>query len=103
NIQHRVVELAAQLRAGLEQIKGVTVKDPGEYKCGIVTFHKQGEDAFELAARLRENHINISVTSAPSARLDKQFAEQPDLARASVHYFNSEAEVERFCGVVGGS
>ena len=101
NIQSRVVELAEQLRAQLAQIKGITVKDPGENKCGIVTFHKQDEDAFKLAARLRASQINISVTKAASARLDSQYSERHDFARASVHYFNSEAEVERFCEFVG--
>jgi len=102
NIQSRVVELAEQLRAQLAQIKDITVKDPGENKCGIVTFHKQDEDAFKLAARLRASQINISVTTAASARLDSQFSEQQKIARASVHYFNSEAEIERFCEFVEG-
>ena len=100
NIHHRVVELAAMLRTRLAQIKGVTVKDPGEHKCGIVTFHKQDEEAFELAARLRQQRINISVTTPASARLDSRFAQQQNFARASVHYFNSEDEVERFCRVL---
>ncbi len=101
NIQNRVVKLAEQLRTQLTQINGVTVNDAGERKCGIVTFHKQDEDAFELKARLREKHINISVTSSASARLDSKFATQQKYARASVHYFNSEAEVDRFCEAVG--
>ena len=101
NIHSRVVALADQLRMGLMQVKGVTVNDPGEHKCGIVTFHKQGEDSFALAARLRDNNINISVTTAASARLDSRFCAQQNFARASVHYFNSESEVERFCDFVG--
>jgi cysteine desulfurase/selenocysteine lyase len=101
NIQSRVVVLAEQLRAKLAQIKAITVKDPGEHKCGIVSFHKQDEDAFKLRERLHASQINISVTGQGSARLDRQFAEQAYFARASVHYFNSEEEVERFCEVVG--
>ena len=102
NIQQRVVKLADQLREQLAKIKGISVKDPGEQKCGIVTFHKQDEEAFALAARLREQQINISVTTPASARLDSRFAEQQNFARASVHYFNSEAEIDRFCRVVRG-
>ena len=101
NIQSRVVELAEQLRDRLAQLKGITVGDPGEHKCGIVTFHKQNEEAFKLAARLRASQINISVTTPASARLDSQFSGQQGIARASVHYFNSEAEVERFCEFAG--
>jgi cysteine desulfurase/selenocysteine lyase len=101
NIQSRVVMLAEQLRARLAQTRGITVKDPGEHKCGIVTFHKQDEDAFELRTRLRASRINISVTDQGSARLDRQYAEQAYFSRASVHYFNSEEEIERFCEDVG--
>jgi len=103
SIEDRVVGLAAQLRQQLAQIEGISVKDPGEYKCGIVTFHKQDEEAFELAARLQKKQINISVTTPASARLDSRFSEKQNFARASVHYFNSEEEVERFCDVVGSS
>ncbi|MFA9418789.1 MAG: aminotransferase class V-fold PLP-dependent enzyme [Gammaproteobacteria bacterium] len=101
DIQSRVVDLAEQLRARLAQVNGITVMDPGEHKCAIVTFLKQDENAFRLAERLRASQINISVTTAASARLDSQFSEQQDIARASVHYFNSEEEVERFCEFVG--
>ncbi len=100
HIERRVVKLAEQLRSQLAQIKAVTVKDPGERKCGIVTFFKEDEEAFALAARLLDRQINISVTTAASARLDDRFVEKQDFARASVHYFNSEAEVDRFCAVV---
>ena len=103
NIQNRVVALAEQLRTRLTQINGITVNDPGEHKCGIVTFHKQDEDSFALAARLRNKNINISVTTPASARLDSRFSEHQDFARASVHYFNSEEEVERFCDFVKGN
>ena len=100
NIHRRVVTLAEQLRTRLTKIDGVTVSDPGEHKCGIVTFHKQDEEAFALAARLRDKNINISVTTSASARLDSRFTGQSKFARASVHYFNSEEEIERFCDFV---
>ena len=58
------------------------------------------QEAFELAARLRQQRINISVTTPASARLDSRFAQQQNFARASVHYFNNEDEVERFCRVL---
>jgi len=102
NIEQRVVMLADQLRARLVQIQGVTVKDPGEKKCGIVTFVKEDEDAFALATRLRGKQINISVTTPASARLDSRFDDKQNFARASVHYFNDEVEIERFCSEVAG-
>jgi selenocysteine lyase/cysteine desulfurase len=102
NIEHRVVKLADQLRIQLAQVKGVTVKDPGEHKCGIVTFFKEDEEASALVVRLRARQINISFTTPASARLDERFVDKQDFARASVHYFNSEIEIEHFCNAVSG-
>jgi len=72
----------------------------GKVLYGIVTFYREDEEAFALAARLLDRQINISVTTPASARLDDRFEEKQDFARASVHYFNSEAEVDRFCAAV---
>jgi len=102
NIEQRVVKLADQLRTQLARVKGVTVKDPGEHKCGIVTFFKEDEEASALVARLRARQINISFTTPASARLDERFTDKQDFARASVHYFNSEIEVDQFCNAVSG-
>ena len=103
NIQSRVVALATQLRSELSKIDSIELKDPGEHKCGIVTFFKQDEEATALAQRLKRSQINIPVTTPASARLDSRFAAQQDFARASLHYYNSEAEIERFCSVVAAA
>ena len=99
-IEERVTHLAAQLRAGLERVDGISVADLGERKCGIVTFASAREKPSELARRLRQAHVNISVTERESARLDFEERDIRALARASVHYFNTEAEIERFCSLL---
>lgn len=96
-IEDRVTRLAAHLRAGLEDVGGISVADLGERRCGIVTFESAHETPADLARRLREARVNISVTDRESARLDFEQRNIAELARASVHYFNTEAEVERFC------
>lgn len=49
-----------------------------------------------LAARSGDKKINIFVTTSASVRLDSRFTRQSKFARATVHYFNNEEQVERF-------
>ena len=94
-IEKRVIELATTLRDALSNQPNVTVHDLGRTKCGIVTFQKQGESATQMAARLLERGINVSVIGTLSAQID--FAERglDELVRASVHYYNTDDEIER--------
>jgi selenocysteine lyase/cysteine desulfurase len=100
SIETYVTQLAATLREALSQVQGVTVQDLGRKKCGIVTFQKQGESASKLAARLLEKRINVSVTDAFSARIDFTERGLDELVRASLHYFNTENEIDRFVEAV---
>ena len=96
-IQERVQYLAALLRNRLSEFAGVVVRDLGRHQCGIVTFTKENESASALKQRLASHQINISVSPARYARLDLDSRGISELARASVHYFNTEAEIDRFC------
>jgi cysteine desulfurase / selenocysteine lyase len=96
-IEERVQGLAATLRDGLSQIPRVTVQDLGKVKCGIVTFTVDGLEAKEIQMRLRKQGINVSVSIQEYARLDLEVRNLPSVVRASVHYFNTEAEVTCFC------
>ena len=100
SIEKRVTQLATTVRDALSHVPGVTVQDLGRKKCGIVTFEKQGESASKLAARLLEKGINVSVTDLFSARLDFSKRGLDELLRASVHYFNTENEIDRFVEAV---
>lgn len=95
-IEQRVVGLAANLRQELSAVKGVTVHDLGQHKCGIVTFEKDGFDPKDTAQKLLAQRINVSVSSIGSAQLDLGARGLTSLTRASVHYFNTEAEIDRF-------
>lgn len=95
-IENRVVKLAENLRSELAECNGVEVHDLGVNKCGIVTFQKNGIDSATVAARLLEKGINISVATLPHARLDLGQRKLHSLARASVHYFNTDNEIDRF-------
>lgn len=95
--------MAASLREQLTDVTGVLVQDLGEIKCGIVTFTKNDESATELHQRLKKYNIETSVTVMPYARLDLEERGLDELLRASVHYYNTEDEVSRFCEVVASN
>ena len=96
----RVRKLAEQLRSQLVALGSVTIHDLGIERCGIVTFNVKGIGAAEVQRRLAESHINVSVALEESSRLDLVERRLPELVRASVHYYNSEDEIERFCDAV---
>ena len=99
-IEARVVGLAEHLREALAALPEITVTDIGAKRCGIVTFTHGGLSADEVKARLGAVHINVSVTTATSTLLDMQKRGHTDLVRASVHYYNTDDEIERFCAAV---
>jgi selenocysteine lyase/cysteine desulfurase len=78
----------------------VTVRDEGVERCGIVSFTVTGRDADEIQGRLAKARINVSVSRVASTRLDMEARTLPDLVRASVHYYNTEEEIARFCAVL---
>ena len=96
NINTRVVSLADELRQKLMNIPTISIQDQGVQKCGIVTFTKEGVSAEEITPSLRAKGINTSVAEMPSARLDLGPRNIESMTRASVHYFNTSAEIERF-------
>ena len=101
-IELRVTLLASALRFALGSIPGITLHDVGAQKCGIVTFTKQDEDSESIRARLHAAKINVSTTNRSSALLDFDARGLSSLTRASVHYYNTEAEIGRFVDVLAG-
>ncbi|SDZ42100.1 Selenocysteine lyase/Cysteine desulfurase [Amycolatopsis xylanica] len=93
-IEKRVTELAADLRSRLADLPGVTVHDQGARKCGIVTFSVAGIPAEKVKAHLAESKINTSVSARTSAQYDFTARNLPDMIRASVHYFNTDEELQ---------
>jgi cysteine desulfurase / selenocysteine lyase len=91
---------AARLRQGLSALPGVRVHDIGRKKGGIVTFTKEGRSAAEIKAALTQRRINVSVSGASSTLYDMSARGLRELVRASVHYVNSAAELDRLIGAV---
>jgi cysteine desulfurase / selenocysteine lyase len=99
-IEARVAALAATLRNSLSAIPGIAVHDPGARKCGIVTLLSDRETPEAMLPRLRAMGINTSVTPATYARLDLAPRGLTSLLRASIHYYNTDDEIARFCAAV---
>ncbi len=92
-----VRHLAGELRSQLAALPGVTVRDRGAVQCGIVTFTVAGKEPAAIRDALRERGINVSVSPVEDTRLDMEARNLPAVVRASVHYYNAEEEVARFC------
>jgi cysteine desulfurase/selenocysteine lyase len=99
-IERRVFALAEQLRARLAALPGVIVRDQGVERCGIVTFTMEGLAPEEIKRRLDAENIHVTVSSRGSTRLDMEARNLTELVRASVHYYNTEEEIERFCSAL---
>lgn len=100
-LANRTCALGAQLRSELAGVDGVTVHDKGKRKGGIVTFTLAGETPEQTKLRLAEQGINVSVSTAGSARIDLPRRGLDAVVRASLHAFNSEEEIERFVKALG--
>lgn len=100
NTYERVLALASRLRDGLEGVPGAEVRDLGRERCGIVTFTLDGVPAEAIKAALTEQRINVSISSPSGALLDALRRGLPEMVRASVHYYNSEDEVDRLIEAV---
>jgi cysteine desulfurase / selenocysteine lyase len=99
-IERRVQHLAALLRERLAEVAGVTVRDLGRLRCGIVTFTHDLHSAGDVMQRLQANGIAVRTIVRSSTRIDMEQRGLDELVRASVHYYNTEAEVERLCQVL---
>ena len=100
DIWARVRLLADTLRADLGTIPGVTVRDLGEVRGGIVTFTHDGVAADAIQAALHAQRINVTTSSVASTRFDMEERGLDAVVRASVHYYNDEAELSRFTDAV---
>ncbi|MET0895157.1 MAG: aminotransferase class V-fold PLP-dependent enzyme [Acidimicrobiia bacterium] len=95
-IAERILALATSLRSQLGDLPGVTLRDLGSDQCGIVSFTVDGVDPHDLATTLRAEHVNIGVSTIDFARYDLGARGLDAVARASVHYYNTDDELTRF-------
>lgn len=101
-IAERVGALAEGLRGRLAEVPEVRLRDLGRRRSGIVTFTVDGVDAEVVQAELAAAGVSVSVSAPPSTLLDATARRLPPLVRASVHYFNTDDELDQAARAVAG-
>jgi len=99
-IERRVESLAEDLRRRLAEIPGVALHDLGTRRCGIVTFTMEGTPPDDVRDALAKQKMNVLVSRASSTLLDMTRRGLAEVVRASIHYYNTSDEIERFCKAV---
>jgi len=100
DIEARCRLLAGRLREGLGNIAGAKIRDLGRNPSAIVSFTLEGRDAEAVVAAAAAAGITIGCSDPASTLIDAEARSLPMLVRASPHYYNTEAEVDRlveFC------
>lgn len=92
----RIQQLAGYLRQRLTDLPGFTPRDLGIQKSGIVTFTHRDSSAAQLQQWLagQEKRINVTTSTLRSTLLDMQHRDLPEVSRASLHAYNTEAEID---------
>jgi selenocysteine lyase/cysteine desulfurase len=93
----RIQNLAKSIRNKLRSIPKITVTDRGQLQCGIVTFHHESIDSAEIVKAMLAKNFNCTLTPKDFARLDLETRGLGDLVRASLHYYNTEEEIDNYC------
>lgn len=103
SIADRIGSLSRLLRSRLAEVPGVQLRDQGHRPNGINTFTIEGRPLDKLMLDLRAQGINTSVTNYDWAWLDLHARGIESIMRASVHYYNTEEEVERFVQAIANA
>lgn len=96
-IWYRIEHLAELMRKELVKIPGIVVRDLGENLSGIVTFSVEDIASVDVKAKLAERSINVSVGGAQATPIYMEKNGFSTVVRASVHYYNTEEEIAKFC------
>jgi len=101
-IEQRCRMLAGRLRSGLASIRGVTIRDLGRSPGAIVSFTVEGYEADAVVRSAAAADITIGASDPASTRIDAETRALPPVVRASPHYYNTEADIDRLIGLVAG-
>jgi cysteine desulfurase / selenocysteine lyase len=99
-IRDRVSGLAERLRGLLAAIPGVEVRDLGIERCGIVSFTVAGVAPPDVATELARRGVHVIPSRRSSTLLDMDARGLDALVRASVHYYNTDEELERAAAAI---
>lgn len=93
NIRERIDTMAQTLRAEFAQIDGVTVLDQGHERSGLVAFNVAGHEPAAVQRALAARGVTIGANGIAYTPLDMHARGLTQIARASVSYLTTEAEI----------
>jgi selenocysteine lyase/cysteine desulfurase len=99
-IRQRVTTLADIIRHRLAALPGVHVHDLGVERCGIVTIRCDRVDSERVQSELARRRINVSVSPREWTLVDMTRRGLEDLVRISVHYYNTEEEIDALVAAI---
>ncbi|MFC4605494.1 aminotransferase class V-fold PLP-dependent enzyme [Rhodococcus kronopolitis] len=95
-----VAERAEFARACLAAVPGVTVRDLGATRTGIVSFTVTGTEPAAVRESLAAKDITVTVSGRSSTQVDMSRRGLDAVVRASPHYFNTLEDVQRLVDAV---
>ncbi|KAA0023841.1 aminotransferase class V-fold PLP-dependent enzyme [Antrihabitans cavernicola] len=95
-----IAERGRLLRERLSAVAGVTVRDQGRTRGGIVTFTVEGHDPHDIRVALAAKNIIVTVSGRGSTVLDMDRRGLDAVVRASPHYFASHEDLDRIVTAV---
>ncbi|MDA2987250.1 MAG: aminotransferase class V-fold PLP-dependent enzyme [Actinomycetota bacterium] len=93
-IRARIDYLATRLRGELAGIEGVTVRDRGAEKSGIVTITVPAPGASQMVRVLRERGINTSLSTPDYAPDEFARGGIDSMVRLSPHVYTTDVEID---------
>ncbi len=95
-IQYR----AAYIRSGLASIKDVMPTCQEDATAAIVTFNKKDWEPADVKTKFHDEGVGVQVSTVAHTRLDLGARGIENTVRVSPHYYNDQAELDRFLNMV---
>lgn len=99
-LSQRITQLAQSLREKLQQFPSLQVMEKGPAKSGIVTVKVADWQPIPFQKALLDERINTSLIHLEGARFDLAQNNTAWVGRMSLHYYNTEAEIEQLVQVL---
>ncbi len=100
-IQNRISRLATRLRELLADTPGVTLRDLGTQRSGLVSFTVDGMAAQDVRQQLARQHIIVGANGVSYTPFDMTARGLQGIVRASVSHLNTEDEIQGLAAAVG--
>lgn len=102
NIRSLIHERSESLRVRLAALPGIQVHDLGVERSGIVSFTYSGWSGPSLRDALAPHSVNIGFNGRSYTPLDMDARGLAEVIRASISYYTTEDEIDKFVDLCAG-